>query len=104
MLSEDLTQNVFERLIRYRESYRSGMIFRTWIYQIARNIKNDYFKNKKIIIDDFSEVERMAYNNMVSPIDQRIEEQERVVLLEKALAQLPPAQREILILNTISKT
>ena len=38
-MSEDLTQTVFERVIKYRESYREGMSFRTWVYQIARNVK-----------------------------------------------------------------
>ncbi len=39
--SEDLTQTVFERLIRYRDSYKESLAFRSWIFQIARNAWKD---------------------------------------------------------------
>ena len=36
-VSEDLVQEVFLRILRYRQTYRPGTAFRTWMYQIARN-------------------------------------------------------------------
>ena len=33
-LSEDLTQSVFERLIRYRKTYKKGMSLKSWIFQL----------------------------------------------------------------------
>ena len=33
-LSQDLTQTVFERLLKYRTSYKYGKQFKSWIFQI----------------------------------------------------------------------
>lgn len=38
-LSEDLVQDVFFRIMKYRQSYRPRHSFRTWMYQIARNVR-----------------------------------------------------------------
>jgi len=40
----DLTQNVFLRVIKYRSSYKSGMSFQSWIYQMARNAFSDHYQ------------------------------------------------------------
>src|SRR5579863_9148355 len=40
--SEDLVQEVFVRILRYRRSYRVGTPFRAWMYQIARNARRDH--------------------------------------------------------------
>ena len=40
-VSEDLVQEVFLRILRYRQTYRPGTNFRTWMYQIARNTRLD---------------------------------------------------------------
>lgn len=37
-MAEDLTQNVFLRMIKYRSSYREGNQFMPWIYQLARKV------------------------------------------------------------------
>ena len=36
LTSEDLTQNVFSRILSYRRSYKDVYSFKSWIYQIAR--------------------------------------------------------------------
>ena len=40
-VSEDLVQEVFLRILRYRQTYRPNTTFRTWMYQIARNTRLD---------------------------------------------------------------
>src|SRR5271163_1784275 len=40
-LSDDLVQEVFLRILKYRQSYEPGTPFRAWIYQIARNARVD---------------------------------------------------------------
>ncbi len=37
-LAEDLTQEVFMRVYKSRESYRPDALFSTWLYRIARNV------------------------------------------------------------------
>src|SRR5437868_11302933 len=46
-VSEDLVQDVFYRILKYRKSYQSGMSFRSWMYQIARNVRLDQAKRQK---------------------------------------------------------
>src|SRR5688572_12986402 len=41
--SEDLVQDVFVRILKYRGSYRESNRFVTWMYQISRNARTDYF-------------------------------------------------------------
>jgi len=46
-LSEDLVQDVFLRILRYRHTYRPDTPFRAWIYQIARNARFDAARKAK---------------------------------------------------------
>src|SRR5437660_10610452 len=43
-LSEDLVQEVFLRILKYRQSYCPGTPFRAWVYQIARNARIDHLR------------------------------------------------------------
>jgi RNA polymerase sigma-70 factor (ECF subfamily) len=51
-VAEDLTQNVFLRLIRYRSSYRPGSKFMPWIYQMARNVFSDHYHAAKSKVNE----------------------------------------------------
>ncbi len=41
-LSEDLVQEVFLRILKYRHTYRGDSKFTTWMYQIGRNAHIDH--------------------------------------------------------------
>jgi len=43
-LSQDLTQNVFYRIIKYKHTYNEEYKFRTWMYQMARNNLTDFYE------------------------------------------------------------
>jgi RNA polymerase sigma factor (sigma-70 family) len=91
-LSEDLVQEVFLRILKYRLSYRPGTPFRSWIYQIARNARVDHFR--KFPHQTALEPEMLP---PVFPRDSAQEHQEGQ-LLYRALMQLPEDKREILLL------
>lgn len=95
-LSEDLTQTVFERLIRYRQSYVEGSSFRSWVYQIARNARIDYYKKKRPMSTDLSEEEVLPGSEVSA--SRRMEEREEQQRLHHALRKLSEDQREVLIL------
>jgi RNA polymerase sigma factor (sigma-70 family) len=40
-LSEDMVQNVFYRILKYRHTFRGDGEFKTWMYHMARNVIND---------------------------------------------------------------
>jgi RNA polymerase sigma factor (sigma-70 family) len=96
-LAEDLTQNVFLRLIKYRKSYRSGARFQSWIYQMARNIFSDHYQQNKKQPSGLVDIENVKDN--IEDIDQGMEMEEREKILHRSLAMLSDEQREILTLT-----
>lgn len=42
--SQDLFQEVFIRILKYRTKYKKGLPFLPWMYTIARNVSADYFR------------------------------------------------------------
>lgn len=95
MLAEDLTQNVFLRLIKYRNSYREGNRFQSWIYQMARNVFADHYQSNKNKIESHVDVEKMS--DQISTMEDDQDEQEQ--LLHRSLAKLNDEQRELLVLT-----
>lgn len=101
MLSEDLTQSVFERLLKYKASYQTGKNFRSWIYQIARNIYADQYQKKGPFIDQYNTVESAAIDT--PSVLNKIETNENQAQLRQALNRLQPEQQEILVLSKWQK-
>src|SRR4051812_46896847 len=50
-LSDDLSQEVFFRVLKYRHTWHSGATFRPWLYQIARNVLADHLRKQKPEVD-----------------------------------------------------
>jgi RNA polymerase sigma-70 factor (ECF subfamily) len=96
-LAEDLTQNVFLRIIKYKGSYREGLRFQSWIYQVARNIFSDHYQKQKNRFSDFVDVEKISEHIPDNEDTQALEEQEK--LLSKSMEMLSDEQRELLILT-----
>ena len=92
-VSEDLVQDVFVRILKYRATYRATNRFVTWIYQIARNSRIDYFKKHRVEPLDLHRGATVA----VTP-GRQLEESEEKALLQSALMQLTESNRELLIL------
>ena len=95
-VSQDLTQNLFYRMIKYRGSYKEGNNVKSWIYQIARNLHADHCRQEKInremllITDTYPAVMSNEEENYIE------EDYEK---LDKALLSLPDEQRELIILS-----
>ncbi len=94
--AEDLTQNVFLRLMRYRHTYRPELRFQSWIYQVARNVFTDHYRSQKVRKSDYGDVERME--NTGESTDDFLQE-EREAILHKSLALLKEEDRELLVLT-----
>jgi len=91
-LAEDLVQDVFYRILKRRHTYRPGSPFRPWMYQIARNARNDNFRRRTEVELD----EQMA--EPVMPKDD-LADREQNRLLHRALMKLPEDKREVLLLS-----
>jgi RNA polymerase sigma-70 factor (ECF subfamily) len=97
-LSEDLVQNTFLRVLKYRHLFRGDGTFKTWLFHIARNVRHDQFRKEKIkhkdSIDNWSD--RLANADTTESV---IEQQEEHHMLALALEKLPEDKREVLMLS-----
>lgn len=96
-VAEDLTQNVFLRMIRYRSSYREGAKFQSWIYQMARNGFSDYYQENKKKHSTHVDVEKIG--DRIAENTGNEEQDQREQLLHRSLAMLEEEQRELLVLT-----
>ena len=96
-LAEDLTQNVFLRIIKYRTSYREGNKFQSWIYQVARNVFSDHYQAHKNRFSNFVDVEKVSDNMADRQESEEQDEKERI--LHRSMARLTEEQRELLVLT-----
>jgi RNA polymerase sigma-70 factor (ECF subfamily) len=96
-ISEDLVQEVFMRMLKYRSTYQGRSKFTFWMYQIARNAHIDFLRKKKNTLpldEQWSE----PITSEASPAE-KLEGGQEVQLMRQALAQLPLKKREVLILS-----
>jgi len=91
--SEDLVQEVFYRILKYRHTYRPGTPFRTWLYHIARNARLDRLKKQA------AEKKLEAETPVSDQPPVTLERKQQAVLLHRALMRLPDEKREVLILS-----
>ncbi len=94
--SEDMVQNVFLRMLKYRHTFKGDGEFRTWMYHLARNVLNDYHKRSKRQADPLEHEFREVADEAV---ESTIDKEEQVSLLNRALTQLTEENREILVLS-----
>ncbi|MDC6387746.1 sigma-70 family RNA polymerase sigma factor [Maribacter sp. PR1] len=90
MLSEDLTQEVFYKIMKYRNSYHHGN-FVSWMFTIARNSLKTHFKRNK----PHDDIENVSFN-LIAENEDNSEEYSQ---LQLALAKLNTSDRELLVLN-----
>lgn len=95
-VGEDLTQNVFLRMLKYRHTYKESMRFQSWIYQLARNVFSDHYQSMKRSMNSKMDVDRLA--DFIPDEDSRAEE-EREARLHQCLRLLTDEQRELLVLT-----
>ena len=94
-ISEDLVQNVFYSILKYRHTFKNGSDFKTWMYTIARNEKINFFKKRKLSVD---------MDDKIPEEDRKTPEEELVNRadidhLRLALEGISPNNRELIILN-----
>ncbi len=97
-LCEDLVQNTFLRILKYRHLFRGDGDFRTWMFHIARNVSNDHYRKDKLKAKDSLESweDRLGHEDTRSAQMQHDEDQSMLAL---AMEKLPADKREILLLS-----
>jgi RNA polymerase sigma factor (sigma-70 family) len=93
--ARDLVQEVFFRLLKYRDSFHPDAPFAPWLYRMARNACIDQLRK--------SGRERPAEPDLDRPdpaplVPEQIERRQELEKLQAALARLPEDKRELLLL------
>lgn len=98
--AEDLTSDVFLRMITALEGYRQqNASFEAWLFQIARNLAIDYHRKSRLrnhlpLDDDF-----VAETQQV---DKTVERNLTHEHLRRALARLNDIQRDVIVLRFVN--
>jgi RNA polymerase sigma factor (sigma-70 family) len=97
--SEDMVQNIFYRMLKYRSSYTGTGTFQTWLFHIARNVLKDHYKKRQLVaasdkMDDLTE----NLTDGVTVIGQ-LEKKQEQQQLHQAMELLKVEDREILTLS-----
>ncbi|MFC1607399.1 RNA polymerase sigma factor [Candidatus Latescibacterota bacterium] len=96
-MSEDLVNDVFYRMLKYRHTYRPDGDFKPWMFAVARNARIEYLRScdrKAESLDDIPEPV-----SSVPGADKVLEREDDNALVRKALAALPEDKRELLIMS-----
>jgi RNA polymerase sigma-70 factor (ECF subfamily) len=96
LISQDLTQNLFYRMIRYKNSYKNEYSVKAWMYQMARNLHFDYCKEEKRSEELFLNTD--TYSVDISDENDGFLEND-YERLERSFAALNNEQRELIILS-----
>lgn len=101
--SEDLVQNVFVRILKYKHTYKETGDFEVWAFQMARNVHKDHYRKNK----------RYAFQETMDPYEQTLSETENrevdmersdeLNYLKKALESLTDEKRELIELVRFQK-
>lgn len=100
-MSEDLTHNVFVRLIKYRESFTGSGEFVHWLFTVVRNTWLDqHGKTEKDVLKKSRNLDEVE-NKVVLDNEEGENEfkENRISCMRKALQMLSPEKREAIMLS-----
>jgi len=94
--AEDLVQDVFVRILKYRHTFRDDSRFDTWAFRIARNVRADYFQGgqiREIALDEAAEPASGGAGTA-----EAFELDRQAARVRRALSLLREDQRELIVL------
>jgi len=103
MTSEDLVQNVFMRMLKYRHTYSDTGRFETWAFKLARNVHHDHYRKNG----------RYSYQANMTDWEHKLKDEKNVEtiqagkdeldILTRALSALDSEKRELIELTRFQK-
>ena len=99
--ARDVTQEAFVQAYSKLSSFRGEAKFYTWLYRIAMNLALSHRRRRKVTLSIDERVERAGEQPMDAHggPDQDVMQQERVEMVQQALAELADQHRQILVLR-----
>jgi RNA polymerase sigma-70 factor (ECF subfamily) len=94
-LAEDAAQEAFVRVWQNLNSYKPQYAFRSWLYRIAANAALDALRRER----PTAELDSVSLADPGGTPEQSAEENQRAANVRRAIAQLSPPLRMVLILR-----
>ncbi len=101
--AEDITQETFIKLYRFRANLKLGLGLKNFLFKIATNLVRDLYRKKKrdpILFtfedEDLDRIESETKGNLAAY--NLMEEREAVLDIERALVEIKPEYRLVLLL------
>jgi RNA polymerase sigma-70 factor, ECF subfamily len=100
--AEDLTQEVFLRIIKALDTFQGHSQIKTWILGIAKNTAKEWYRKRHFTkyVSDF------IFDNLTSMVglpEQALHHKENQKIIAKALQDLKPAYRMVVFLRIIKE-
>lgn len=97
--AEDLTQTVFQRILKYRHTYRDEGSFTAWLYQLARRCAADHFRQSAHRPAPTDPAALHAHADDAPDAREHAATRDDHALLHTALGRLARDDREVLLLS-----
>ncbi|USG64913.1 sigma-70 family RNA polymerase sigma factor [Brevibacillus ruminantium] len=98
--AEDMTQEVFTRLLKALPRYDGRVSMRTWLFSIARYAAIDQYRKQKLF-SLFSKNELEDMKSCEGLPEQSLESKEEMRMVNEALQKLKPHYRMVVILRGV---
>jgi RNA polymerase sigma factor (sigma-70 family) len=101
--AEDIVQNVFQRMLKYRHTYRDEGSFTAWMYHLARRCATDHYRKASSapVAVDPSHLESHTDESDSAAESAAISDDH--ALLHRALGRLERDDREVLLLSRLQE-
>ena len=102
--AEDLTQDIFLKIFKSLHTFDRRANFQTWLVSVSRNLCIDHYRSVR---KERETIDRDVDAGELTPAApgqnayQALEQRDRVELLRKAMAELPPTLREAVVKRDI---
>ena len=89
--SQDLTQTVFLRLLKYITSFNQSQSFKSWIYRVSKNVLNNYYQSNKVKSDNSEILNQLP--------DTSLSDGENDIKLYHSISMLSGEYKELIVLS-----
>ncbi len=99
-LAQDVTQEVFEKVLLKHDLYRPGTNFRAWLFEVARNQALTALRSRQRVPRPISSLQSADGGDLLEtlpadPIGQQLEEDEFMTAFQTAVDELPEHYRAV---------
>jgi len=104
--AEDLTQDILLKIFKSLHTFDRRANFQTWLVSVSRNLCIDHYRSvrkERETIDRDVDAGELMYAAGGQSAYQALEQRDRVGLLRKAMAELPPTLREAVVKRDIQE-